>query len=93
MPCDMKPGFRKLDLLAEYLEYNLPADYVDKQNEILKNITKAEIDAMAKKWIDTNKMNILIVGDKEKILPGLKKFGYEIIELDVDGKPVEKKGF
>jgi zinc protease len=26
-----------------------------------------------------------LVGDKVKILPGLKKFGYEIIELDVDG--------
>jgi len=31
-------------------------------------------------------MNILLVGDKAKILPGLQKLGYEIIELDVDGK-------
>jgi zinc protease len=30
-------------------------------------------------------MNILLVGDKAKILPGLQKFGYEITELDVDG--------
>jgi hypothetical protein len=26
------------------------------------------------------------VGDKAVILPGLQKFGYEIVELDADGK-------
>ena len=56
-------------------------------------MSKAEVDALAKKWINTDKMNILVVGDKEKILPGLQKLGYEIIELDADGKPVEKKAF
>jgi zinc protease len=39
------------------------------------------------------KMNILLVGDKAKIYEGVKKLGYDIIELDADGKPVEKKGF
>ena len=38
-------------------------------------------------------MNILIVGDKAKIQAGLEKFGYEIVELDVDGKVMEKKAF
>jgi zinc protease len=38
-------------------------------------------------------MNILLVGDKAKILEGVKKLGYEIVELDVDGKKIEKKGF
>jgi zinc protease len=38
-------------------------------------------------------MNILLVGDKAKILEGVKKLGYQIVELDVDGKPVEKKAF
>lgn len=85
-------GFQKAGFIGRILEYGLDANYVDKQNEILKNITKSEIDAIAKKWIDLNKMNILIVGDKEKIVPGLQKFGYEIVELDADGNPV-KKGF
>ena len=50
-------------------------------------ITKADIDNMAKKNIRPEKMNILLVGDKQKILEGVKKLGYPIIELDVDGKP------
>lgn len=86
-------GFQKAGFIGNILDNNLPADYVDQQNNIVKNITKADIDALAKKWVTADKMNILVVGDKAKILPGLEKLGYEIIELDVDGKPVEKKAF
>jgi len=76
-----------------FLDNNLPADFVDQQNKIVANMTKAEIDALAKKWIKHGKMNVLVVGDKANILSGLQKLGYEIIELDADGKPVEKKAF
>ena len=44
-------------------------------------MTKAEIDALAKKWINTSKMNILLVGDKAKTEEGVKKLGYPIVEL------------
>lgn len=86
-------GFQKAGFIGNILEHNLPADYVDQQNNIIKSITKADIDTMAKKWLTTDKMNILVVGDKAKILPGLEKLGYEIIELDADGKPAVKKAF
>jgi len=78
------PG-QKSGFVGRLLEYNLEGNYIDVQNKILANITKDEINALANKWLQTDKMNILLVGDKAKILPGLKKFGYEIIELDVDG--------
>jgi zinc protease len=86
-------GFQKAGFIGNILDNNLPADYVDQQSKIVANITKADIDALSKKWINAGKMNILVVGDKAKILPGLQKLGYEIIELDADGKPVEKKAF
>jgi zinc protease len=86
-------GFQKAGFIGRILDYNLPANFVDQQNKILAKITKAEIDATAKKLIHPDKMNVLLVGDKEKIYEGVKKLGYEIIDLDVDGKPVMKKGF
>ncbi|HEX2846877.1 MAG TPA: insulinase family protein, partial [Chitinophagaceae bacterium] len=86
-------GFQKAGFIGNILDNDLPADYVDQQSRIVANITKADIDALAKKWVNAGKMNVLVVGDKAKILPGLQKLGYEIIELDTDGKPVEKKGF
>jgi zinc protease len=78
-------GNQKAGFVGRILQYNLPANFATQQNAILKNIKKVEIDALAKKWLDVNKMNILLVGDKAKILPGLQKLGYEIVELDVDG--------
>ncbi|MGK2864793.1 MAG: M16 family metallopeptidase [Chitinophagaceae bacterium] len=86
-------GIQKAGFIGNILDNNLPADYVDQQNNIIRNVTKADLDALSKKWIRSDKMNILVVGDKAKILPGLEKLGYEIIELDVDGKKVEKKAF
>ena len=78
---------QKAAFIGRIMQYNLPTDYVERQNKILQGITKPEIDALAKKWIDTDRMNILLVGDKAKILPGLQKTGYEIVELDVEGNP------
>ena len=45
-------GVQKAGFIGNILDNNLPADYVDQQNNIIKNITKAEIDALAKKWIN-----------------------------------------
>lgn len=79
-------GFQKAGFIRQMLYYNLPADYVEQQNKILSNITKEELNKISSKWINPKNMNILLVGDKVKILPGLEKLGYEIIELDVNGK-------
>ena len=86
-------GFQKAGFISRILDYNLPADYVDQQTKILKEITKQEIDALAKKWINPEKMNILLVGDKQTILPGVEKLGYTITELNTDGDPARKRTF
>ena len=86
-------GIQKAGFIGRILDYNLPANYVDQQNKILANLTKQQVDGMAKKMLNPEKMNILLVGDKAKILEGVKKLGYEIIELDAEGKKIEKKGF
>jgi zinc protease len=84
-------GFQKAGFLAPILEYNLPANYVEQQNKILANTTKKDMDAQIKKHLKPNNMQILLVGDKEKIYESVKKLGYDIIELDVDGNAVNKK--
>lgn len=86
-------GFQKAGFIGRILDYNLPANYIDQQNKILANLTKKQVDEVAKKYLNPDKMNILLVGDKAKIMEGIKKLGYEIVELDADGKPIEKKGF
>ncbi|MEJ7625969.1 MAG: pitrilysin family protein [Ferruginibacter sp.] len=81
-------GPQKANFIGMMLQYDLPADYVKKQQMILKNISDKEINEVAKKYIDVNRMNIVLVGDKKVIKPGLERLGYEIVELDADGKIV-----
>lgn len=78
-------GFQKATFIGRMLDYDLPEDYIDQQNKILAKISRDEINKLAAKWINPEKMNILLVGDKEAILPGLKRLPYDIVELDVNG--------
>lgn len=79
---------QKAGFLRRLVDYNLNPDYVEKQNKILKNITKEEINELAKKNLPIDKMIITVVGDKKSVLDGLSKLGYEVVEVDMDGKPV-----
>jgi zinc protease len=86
-------GFQKAAFISRILDYNLPANYVEQQNKILKNITAAELQKVGQKYIQPEKINILLVGDKQKIMDNVKKLGYEIVEVDADGKVIDKKVF
>lgn len=83
--------FQKASFLNRILTYGLDKNFVKKQKKIIDKIKKKEINALIKKHINPKKMNILVVGDKATIEPGLKKIGYEVVELDANGKKVDKK--
>ncbi|MES2275368.1 MAG: pitrilysin family protein [Bacteroidota bacterium] len=81
-------GAQKASFAARILNYNLQPNYLDQQAALLKSVTAEQLKAIASKYLPTDKMNILLVGDKARILPDLKKRGYEIVELNADGDPV-----
>lgn len=85
-------GIQKAAFIRRILDYNLPADYVQQQIKILNGMTRQQMTAIAKKYLHPEKINILLVGDKSKILNGVKKLGYDIVELDADGNAVTTKG-
>ena len=74
-------AFQKIDFLSNINKYNLDNDYIQKQNEILKKITKEEVNAQIKKYITDDKINTVIVGDKIAIEAQLKKINMDNIKL------------
>ncbi len=78
-------GFQKAGFLGNILKHNLPASYVNEQNKILKNIDKKEIDALIKKWLRLEGMNIVLAGDMEKLKPALEAMQFSVVELDSEG--------
>jgi zinc protease len=77
--------FQKAGFLNQIITYNLDKDFTVKQSNILKNMKKEELNALAKKHLKTNNMYIVVVGDAAQVKPGLERLGYEIVEVDKEG--------
>ncbi|MDO8998604.1 MAG: pitrilysin family protein [Bacteroidota bacterium] len=80
--------FQKLYFIKRVLDYDLSKDYVAKQTEILNSITSSEINALAKKYLPYNNMVIVIVGDKASNFEKVKKLGFDVVEIDSNGKTI-----
>ncbi|GAB3263461.1 pitrilysin family protein [Larkinella harenae] len=85
-------SFQKALFLNQIIDYDLPGNFVEQQSQILKNMTKKEIDAIAKKRLPANNLIITVVGNRSAIKPGLQKLGYEVVELDKEGNPAVAEG-
>jgi zinc protease len=81
------PG-QKLGFLSQILVYDLDDDFVEEQKEILAAIGREELSQSATQQLSMDDMIIVVVGDKQTILPSLEDLGYEIIELDESGDQV-----
>lgn len=77
----------KAGFLQRLYHYGLASDYVEKQNQIIKNISADELNALAKTHLDLSSMQIIIVGDLNVLAPELivlaSELGREIQLLDV----------
>jgi zinc protease len=65
--------YQKAAFLSNIQRYNLDKDFTVKQNQILKNITKEEVNTQIKQYFDVNKLTTVIVGDKNVIEAQLEK--------------------
>jgi zinc protease len=68
--------FAKLAMLDNISKYGWKYDYVKEREGIIKAMTVEQIKALTNKYLDTNKMIWLIVGDAKTQLPRLKELGF-----------------
>jgi zinc protease len=76
--------------LANLVVYGLPDTYFNDYIAKVNAVTVADVNRVAKQYLDPSKMAIVIVGDRKVIEPGLKDLGYAITILDVEGKPLSE---
>jgi zinc protease len=83
----MKSNARRFETLSNLIgmlntmsSYNLPPDYVKKEENYLKELTVAKQLEVAKKYIDPSRMYYVVVGDAKTQLKPLEKVGL--------GKPI-----
>jgi zinc protease len=68
--------------------YNLPVDYWDRYTDRIMAITPAQVQMVARKYLDPSKLQIIAVGDAGKIEADLSKFGPLEI-FDDEGRAVK----
>ena len=73
----------KLAFLAQILEHDLTPDFVRQRSEIVAKITKAEINALAKKHLSVDDMLMVVVGDAKTLRPQLKALGYKVLDYQI----------
>ena len=83
---------QKANFLYEMIRYDLPENYIDEQEEIIKNITKEEIDAIAKDFLKTENMVILVVGNEYVVKKPLENMGYGKVKV-LDAENIKLKEF
>jgi zinc protease len=68
---------------------DLPETYFQEYAARVNAVTSDDLVRVAKKYIDLDNMNIVIVGDRATIEEPLRKTGIApIVHLDIEGKPV-----
>ncbi|TQK06935.1 pitrilysin family protein [Herbaspirillum sp. SJZ107] len=73
--------------LAETYVFDLPLDYWRSLPDQLRRVTAAQVQAVADKYLPPERMKVIAVGDRAKILPQLQPLGLGQPELrDADGQ-------
>ncbi len=76
--------------VVDQVKYGLPDNYYQTYDAKMRNLTLAEVRQLSKQIVRPDDLTFFVVGDKEKILPGLQELGFkEIIIVDADGNPVQ----
>jgi predicted Zn-dependent peptidase len=79
--------------LDEIVKYGLPEDYYKNYDKTVRALTLQDVQKLGKEIIKPGDLTWFVVGDKEKIMQGLKDIGFdEIILVDPDGNPLQPTG-
>lgn len=65
--------------------YDLPQDYFDRYRENIAAVTKEEVERVAHKYLDPDKVIVVIVGNAGVVREPLGKLGMPVVDIDIDG--------
>jgi zinc protease len=77
--------------LVNLVVYNLPDDYFQNYLKSVDGVTLEDAQRVAKQYLDTSKMAIVVVGDAKAIRPGIEAMNFApIVTADVNGNEAGK---
>jgi zinc protease len=78
-----------INRLVQIKMYGLPADYLQTYRDRINSVTAADIQRVARQYVQPDKVAIVIVGDAAAITEQVKPYSQAIEVYDISGKPKE----
>lgn len=78
---DYESPFNKLGFLSQIIQWDLDANFNAQRAETIKNLTKEEVNNLAKKYLSLDNLVIVCVGDDAFIKEKLEKLGYGKVKV------------
>lgn len=76
--------------LVPVVLYGLPLDYYGSYVQRIEDVTQADVQRVAQRYIDPSKLTIVIVGDRKSLEPSLRELGLgEVSVRDISGRLVQ----
>ena len=81
-----------LGMIQQMSTYNLPANYIADEEDVVRAMTLDRHKELANKYLDESKMAYLVVGDAATQFAQFKNMGFDEVKLvDKEGKEVDLK--
>ncbi|HLH34467.1 MAG TPA: pitrilysin family protein [Alloacidobacterium sp.] len=80
---------------AKFEFYGYPADFLQKYRDGVEHVTTADLERVAKKYIDTSKLAVLVVGNQQEFGTPLTELGLgapQPIDISIPGAPQQGPG-
>ena len=74
------PG-QKLSLIRQMANYDLNASYLDQRNAAIQSASLDDLNALAAQLLNSDQMAVVVVGDKETVMPTLEALDLPIVEI------------
>jgi len=75
--------------LTTQIKYELEDDYFQQYDRLMRKLDLDKVQKVSQKLVKPDQLTFFVVGDKERVLPGLQDLGFEeIIFLDANGNPI-----
>ena len=77
-------------MLQEMSEYDLPANYIEKEEQVINDMTLEMHKTLANTYLDESRMAYLVVGDAASQFAQFKTMGFDEVKLmDKEGEEVK----
>jgi zinc protease len=91
LPGSWETGNAIAGSLGEMVRYGYPKDYFDTYASKINSLSLDDINNAAKRVVNPDKVDWVVVGDRVEVEAGLNQLGMEVKLIDVDGNIIEQE--